>query len=429
MQAQKVFVQIGATRDGLDPYLSAAHNRAMAACLIESPDYLLCRQLLRRQDFDLTIPVPTPSDPAGILEALEANGIEPVLVLPGFEQYTQSAFVVALRLGVLQANGASSPFLVLDKAEQRRKLSKAAPWIKQPWHLELSLYESHDLELLNSHLPLVIKPVNSAGGWGVGMATTVSETHEILRALRELRNYDGSQFERVILEEFVDGEEASVQGICYSGQVQILSYCHKVIGNDNRSNNLQFSGFSELAHIVMSGEETPPEIICFAIDCLNAMGYQHGPFHIDLKESAQGPVFLEMGFRLSGGGLAKTIKHVTGLNWGEEVFAALLRETPATLRPINSNQTCRAHVVATSLAQVEVARTLQSKGHDVEVQLCDPNQSLVSLSSQQYPALAADLSRHRSRLAYIDVGAQRIDDVRTLVHQIISGNGKLVDGV
>ena len=38
------FVQLGATRDGLDPYLHAARARGMQAVLIETPDYIALRQ-------------------------------------------------------------------------------------------------------------------------------------------------------------------------------------------------------------------------------------------------------------------------------------------------------------------------------------------------------------------------------------------------
>jgi hypothetical protein len=45
-----LFVQIGATRDGLDPYLQTARAYGMKAILIETPDYMRLRKALGRQD-------------------------------------------------------------------------------------------------------------------------------------------------------------------------------------------------------------------------------------------------------------------------------------------------------------------------------------------------------------------------------------------
>ncbi len=90
--SRNVFLQIGATRDGLDPYLDACSGRGMKSVLIETPDYLQWRRELKRRSFDLEIPVERPSDPCQVLTALGELYRSVKLILPGFERYVECAY-------------------------------------------------------------------------------------------------------------------------------------------------------------------------------------------------------------------------------------------------------------------------------------------------------------------------------------------------
>ena len=57
-----IFIQLGATRDGFNPYLSAAHAQGMQAILIETPDYIHLHRALGRQEFDQILAVEHPAD-------------------------------------------------------------------------------------------------------------------------------------------------------------------------------------------------------------------------------------------------------------------------------------------------------------------------------------------------------------------------------
>src|SRR5947209_7750552 len=89
---RKVFVQIGAARDGLDPYLAAAHCRGLEAWLIDTPEYLAYRdQIPGLRPFDRQIAVDLPSDPRRVAEALGPFLPRVRLALAGFDRYTAAA--------------------------------------------------------------------------------------------------------------------------------------------------------------------------------------------------------------------------------------------------------------------------------------------------------------------------------------------------
>lgn len=422
MKSQGIFVQIGATRDGLDPYLYAARRRRMGACLVETPAYIHCRQLLRRREFGSTLPVSQPANPEAVMRALAENGVKPRLVLSGFEQYTECAFAVADRLKIPLCAGvadSASGFKPMCKAAQRKALALATPWIRQPWFLTLE--QQNPDEQMEAHLPLVVKPDNSGGGWGVCLAETMVEVNQALAALNELPNYDGSPLAGVLVEEFLSGSEASVQGICYSGQARILTYCEKIINQQRAFSDLNLFGFREVGHLAVPGEHTSSRVVSFVTDCLQAVNYHDGPFHIDLMNTSEGPVFIEMGFRLSGGRLAEVVRRVSGSDWGEDVFAWFL-EQKRVVSTDARERGCLAHLVARSASEIEAARDLQKSGYDVEIELQSPIPAISGLTTEQGRLLKADLSRHLGSLGYIWIATAEIEELRRLARHVLAGS-------
>src|SRR4051794_39591303 len=113
------FVQVGATRDGLDPYLDCARRRGLTAVLVETAAYLRWRRELGRRPFDLEIAAGEPGDPAQVAAALAAHDVRPALVLTGFERYARSGFAVAKRLAVPPWPRVGVDFVPVHKLQQR----------------------------------------------------------------------------------------------------------------------------------------------------------------------------------------------------------------------------------------------------------------------------------------------------------------------
>src|SRR6266536_5532141 len=120
--AVSYFVQVGATRDGMDPYLSAARERGMRAVLVETPDYVRWRRALGRREFDITLEVEKPTDPSALVAAINELPEIPALVLAGFERYTAPAYAAARALAV-RPSGVGDDFVPPYKAAQRAALS------------------------------------------------------------------------------------------------------------------------------------------------------------------------------------------------------------------------------------------------------------------------------------------------------------------
>lgn len=403
----RTFIQLGATRDGLDPYLSAAHARGMEAILIETSDYLQWRKALGRREFDRAIAVEHPANAAEIINAIAQHTQRPTLLLAGFERYITSAYAVARHLDILPCRPGDA-FLPLNKAEQRKVLTQKQVPVYQPDYIVLQDFTCFHPELLKFSYPYVIKPIDGGGGLGVFLVTNALEREEALATLQTLTNYDGGAFQGVIIEQYVSGTEYSVQGVVKNGQVHCLTICRKSIGIEETVNSYAVHGFRELGHIASDGEFANPELKQCAQNCIDAFGYQNGPFHVDLVQSSQGLAFLEMGFRLSGGGLVRLVERVSGDNWGEEVFRLHLQETPVPRSP--RHRAVVGQLSVRSSDEIEAAQSLQQEGYTVEIERFSAPKAVPTA-----PSLASDLLRHTSFMGRVIVSAPTLEEVQQLL--------------
>jgi carbamoylphosphate synthase large subunit len=388
-----VFIQVGATRDRLDPYLSAARVRGIGALLVETPDYINYRSNLNPVQFDKVIAIDDPENPAALLNELQqVPGLR--LVLPGFERYVNSSFAVARSLEL-----AAPPIsLPTDKYSQRLALAKATS-ICQPSFLAIDLdSDPREIDLERLRMPLVVKPVDGGGGLGVFLVQSLQELQHACNRLRELRNYGGSEFSRLILEEYVPGTEVSIQGIARSNCADILSICEKQIGQE-QDNTTQTIGFREIGHVVRNYEYSST-YTSLANRCLSAFGYSDGPFHIDAIEGADGRIsFLEMGYRLSGARIVELIHRATGIQMADEVFASLLNENK---QPTEANRKVTfGQCLVASPSTLRLAKSIKHPTLSIEVTEFS-QQPQVNLKS--VPSLVPDLQRHSGFAGMVRIG-------------------------
>jgi hypothetical protein len=378
------FVQIGATRDGLDPYLRCARQRRMRAVLVETPAYLAWRKVLGRQPFDVEIAVAAPEDPEAVNVALLAAGIAPGLVLTGFERYVGSGFAVA-----------RNEFEPVDKYDQRMALAGKA-W--QP-------------QLTGVTFPQVVKPSDGGGGLGVFLVDDEVGRAEAVERLRQLENYGGGEFARVLVEEYLDGVEFSVQGIAVGGKVTVLSFCRKVITIETVDGSDHVRGFREAGHVIAHGAHTPPGLRELAQTAVSAVGYVDGPFHLDAIDVGGRLSFLEMGFRLSGGALVALAQRVTGVSWAELAFRAHLLDGPVEIPQPPDESLIIGQVVAFTDGQLEVGQQLGG-----QVQRMPP---APVAETAGIPELASDMLRHNGFHGRVVVAGTTVDEVERKLRLIV----------
>lgn len=408
---KKIFLQIGATRDGLNPWCAVAKRDGYVTVLAEMGDFIDYQSISLALPFDLIIRLDRPENPWEVMQACLHAGllVHPTVVLAGFEAYNTSAG--RLR-EMLAGPDAPDAFIPLDKYAQRMALKKAWPRFPQP---EFRFFAS-PLSILDAGqaliYPCVVKPVDGGGGLGIWLIEHAGQLHSVVQKLVQTMNYGGRGFSGFIVESALTGTEFSLQGVVHQGAPQALTCCQKVIEQQRDAEGCV--SFCESGHVAMAATALPAPFISLMRFCCETFGYRQGAFHIDFIVVNGVPHFLEMGFRLSGMGVAALVQAVTGVNWAEIAFRL---EAGGTLPRF-------AFAGSGAVGQLRLRQPVQLQAAERWI---DDHQQGALLPVLRLPALQvsprsslyADLTRHAGILATFSLSATSREPIMTTFQQIV----------
>jgi biotin carboxylase len=147
-----------------------------------------------------------------------------------------------------------------------------------------------DENLINKiKFPLVVKPIDSSGSRGVTVNYTLNQLKDSIKLAKSF-----SKEKMIIIEEFVEGTEVSVESIVYNNKTIILQVTDKV------TTNPPFN--VELGQIQPSylSDSTREQIHELTSNTVKALGLNDCACHTEIKITSKGPVIIENGARLGG---------------------------------------------------------------------------------------------------------------------------------
>lgn len=169
--------------------------------------------------------------------------------------------------------------------------------------------------------PKVIKPVDNMGARGCRM---IRNKNEFIPAVEDAVRYSRSS--NAILEDFMPGNEYSIDAIVYNGTLTITGFADRHIFYEPY--------FIEMGHTMptaASKKEKTELIKCFA-KAVAALGLTCGAAKADIKYTPQGPMVGEIAARLSGGYMSGwTFPYASELNLTEQALLIALGKTPEAL--------------------------------------------------------------------------------------------------
>ncbi len=146
-------------------------------------------------------------------------------------------------------------------------------------------------EIKKLKFPIIIKPVDRSGSKGI---TVLNSYKGIDQAVNYALNE--SFIKKVILEEFIHGEEISVEAISFNGNHRIITYTDKVTSN--------FPHFVELEHHQPSkffNSDISKKIRNIVLNGLNSLLIKNGASHSELIITKDKDIYLtEIGARMGG---------------------------------------------------------------------------------------------------------------------------------
>lgn len=238
-----------------------------------------------------------------------------------------------------------------DKGEMIRAFEREG--VAHPWYHIVR--DESELRALLPRLtyPLVMKPTDNAGNRGV---CYINSRDELLQEYAYSR--ENAREGRVILEEYMEGEEVSVEVIVYRGQVHILAVTDKL--------TLGRPYFVEVGHAEPSEKDaaTLAAIRRLTERAVKAVGIDNSPAHVEIMVTPTGPKMVELGARMGGDCITT---HLVPLSTGIDMIEATLRlalgEEP-DLTPKRSRGAALRHITGvegriTAIEGVERARQME----------------------------------------------------------------------
>ena len=206
------------------------------------------------------------------------------------------------------------------KATDKFEMIKAfkAHDVASPWFFTVDNFD--ELQALKSQLsyPCIMKPTDNAGSHGVVLAKCFDDL------LREYEYSRGNaRHGKVIIEEYLKGDEVSVEVMVVDGKVNILQITDKLTTGAPH--------FVEMGHSQPSRHPvaTQKAIKELATKACQAVGINQGPAHVEMMVTARGPVMIELGARMGGDNITTALVPLsTGIDMVKATIDVALGNAP-----------------------------------------------------------------------------------------------------
>jgi biotin carboxylase len=146
-------------------------------------------------------------------------------------------------------------------------------------------------------LPVIVKPVDSAGGDGCVICHEPADVHDALRSGFAERNLMGAANTAMVIQDYLDGPQFIVNTVSIGGQ-HLLSDIHSV-----RIDQIRQRSVLRHSLLVTALDEQSTALVEFTLNCLDAVGIREGAAHTEVRMTRNGPRLIEVNARIMGASL------------------------------------------------------------------------------------------------------------------------------
>ena len=160
------------------------------------------------------------------------------------------------------------------------------------------------------YYPLIVKPRDNSGSRGVKLCRNKEELQE---AMQEALQY--SHLDTVLVEEYIEGQEYSIEGLHYEGRSEVIQFTEKT--------TTEFPYNVELAHkqpanLTENQKNDIRELVSKIAQCMH---FGNCPSHTELKINERGIFIIETSPRLGGDYITSTLVPLsTGINMEDQLL-------------------------------------------------------------------------------------------------------------
>ena len=249
-----------------------------------------------------------------ILEECKKIGVDAVATIASDLGNVVANFV-ARNLG-LPANSEYCIKVSSNKYEMRKAFQKHDVCV--PKYFEISKNESIDI-LTNINYPIIVKPTDRSGSRGI---TKLDSPEGLEIAIEQAIDYSFEK--KAIVEEYIEGNEYSMECISFEGEHTMLAVTKKYTTG---APHFIETGHMEPSDLIEETIEKAKEEIFKALDALDIrMGASHPEFKVDRDGNIK---IIEIGSRMGGDCIGSDLVRLsTGYDFTKMVIQTALGEKP-----------------------------------------------------------------------------------------------------
>lgn len=232
-----------------------------------------------------------------------------IILSPVTEIGNKISSIIAQKYGLLY-NSVETVLTTTDKGRMRERLKSS----KMDEPLSFKLCKDENIEDIPIEYPIIVKPTINSASRGV---TLVRNRSELESAINTALEYCKS-INEIIIEEFIDGDQYSIETISSNGNHFIVAIVREYISESPY--------FMERFDVISCEENNKlyNTAYSFVNELLNTLDISYGPCHIEVKITKDGTIrLIEIASR-SGMLRDKLITAAAGCNFNELIIRSYL---------------------------------------------------------------------------------------------------------
>ncbi len=211
---------------------------------------------------------------------------------------------------------------------------------------------SHANEAEGMEFPLIVKPRDNSGSRGVKLCRNKKELQESISEALE-----NSRLNSVLVEEFIEGREFSIESLHYNGNSEVIQFTEKTTTEFPYNVEL---GHKQPANLTEEERSLIRDIIRRIADC---MQFENCPSHTELKVNDRGIFVIETSPRLGGDYITSTLTPLsTGIYLEDQLLHIALGEPVDT----KTGRVEKASAVCFFSLPEGKVKAIDSRIHEVE---------------------------------------------------------------
>jgi len=295
----------------LTPFVQAAKALQLQAVIVVPVQGSVDNTVLVGQQgmvFDTTHP------DAALDNILKLHQQQPILGVLGLDDAVLSLAVQVAELLALPHNPLSAVATASRKDLARKCLRDRG--IRTPEFVDVDLDDAESIIPEWHDYPCVVKPVNMAASQGVIRADNASGLYAAIARIRAIYRNSEKYLQRLIIEQYLDGEEIAIEAILQQGRLQILTIFDK-------PDTLQGPYFEESIYVTPSAlsDRQLRQVQILLSACCEAYGLRTGPVHAECRLNTRGAWLLELAPRTIGGLCSRLFSYGSGQNLEQIVLS------------------------------------------------------------------------------------------------------------